>query len=104
MLERLLRESRLPLEKNLATFDLKRLPAEANPGRRSTLLMQVTSWTARRTYWPSARQVRVRRICTAQSRKSWCGKAGQGQYFQRCRLLVQELLQAKQELRLSPGC
>jgi DNA replication protein DnaC len=26
--ERLLKESRLPLEKNLATFDLKRLPAK----------------------------------------------------------------------------
>lgn len=96
--ERLLRQSRLPLEKDLASFDLKRLPARV------------------------ARKVRTLLDGTFLDRKENLlafGKPGSGKthllcalgqelirnnrkvYFSSCGLMVQELLIAKRDLKLS---
>ncbi len=96
--ERLLRQSRLPLEKDLASFDLKRLPARV------------------------ARKVRTLLDGTFLDRKENLlafGKPGSGKthllcalgqelirnnhkvYFSSCSLMVQELLIAKRDLKLS---
>lgn len=95
---RLLRQSRLPLEKDLANFDLKRLPAKV------------------------ARQVKTLLDGTFLDRKENLlafGKPGSGKthllcaigqelirndrkvYFSSCGLMVQELLIAKRDLKLS---
>ena len=50
-IERLLHESRLPLEKNLQTFDLKRLPAKIVQQTRA--LLRCPQWAARS---PGSRQ------------------------------------------------
>lgn len=97
-IERLLHQSRLPLEKTLATFDLKRLPAKV------------------------ARQMQSLREGASVDRKENLlafGKPGSGKthllcalahdlvhrgrrvYFTTCTLLVQELLLAKRDLKLS---
>jgi DNA replication protein DnaC len=97
-IERLLRQSRLPLEKNFETFDLKRLPAKV------------------------ARQVQSLREGDSVDRKENLlafGKPGSGKthllcalaqdlvqrgrriYFTSCSFLVQELLLAKRDLKLS---
>jgi DNA replication protein DnaC len=96
--ERLLRQSKLPLEKDLTGFDLKRLPAKI------------------------ARQVRTLLDGTFVDRKENLlafGKPGSGKthllcaigqelirnnrkvYFSSCSLMVQELLMAKRDLKLS---
>ena len=97
-IERLLRESKLPLEKNLDTFDLQRLPrkivqkvktlldgsfldrkenvlAFGNPGSGKTHLLCALG----------------QELVRAQSRKV---------YFTSCGILVQELLLAKKQLQL----
>jgi DNA replication protein DnaC len=96
--ERLLKESRLPLEKNLATFDLKRLPAKVLQQVRTLLTGEFVD-----------RQENVLAFGTVGSGKTHL-LAAIGQelvrqqcrrvYFSRCTLLVQELLAAKQELKL----
>ncbi len=68
-IERLLRESRLPLEKTLETFDLKRLPASCRtPGEG--LAGRDLSWTGGRTCWPSATPAAARRTCCAPSARN----------------------------------
>jgi len=98
-IERLLKESRLPLEKTLDSFDLKRLPRKVahvvnslldgsflerkenilsfgNPGSGKTHLLSAIG------------QELIRRM-------------GKRVYFNQCSLLVQELLVAKKELKLA---
>ncbi len=98
-IERLLKESRLPLEKTLESFDLKRLPRKVahvvnslldgsflerkenilsfgNPGSGKTHLLSAIG------------QELIRRM-------------GKRVYFTQCSLLVQELLVAKKELKLA---
>jgi DNA replication protein DnaC len=95
--ERLLRESRLPLEKNLASFELKRLPAKVVQQVRSLLEGDFVE-----------RQENVLAFGKPGSGKTHllAGLAqelvrnGRRVYFSPCSLLVQELLLAKQELKL----
>jgi DNA replication protein DnaC len=95
--ERLLRESRLPLEKSLASFDLKRLPAKVVQQVRSLLEGDFVE-----------RQENVLAFGKPGSGKTHllAGLAqelvrnGRRVYFSPCSLLVQELLLAKQELKL----
>jgi len=95
--ERILKESRLPLEKNLATFDLKRLPAKVVQQVRTLLagdfvdrrenVLAFGAPGSGKTHLLSALGQELvrqgRRVC-----------------FSRCSLLVQDLLSAKQNLRL----
>jgi DNA replication protein DnaC len=95
--DRLLKDSRLPLEKNLATFDLKRLPAKVLQQVRALLTGEFVD-----------RQENVLMFGAVGSGKTHLLAAiaqelvrqGRRVYFCRCSLLVQDLLQAKQDLRL----
>ena len=95
--ERLLRDSRLPLEKNLSAFDLKRLPAKVVQQVRTLLTGEFVD-----------RQENVLAFGAVGSGKTHLLSAiaqelvrqGRRVFFSRCALLVQELLSAKQELRL----
>jgi DNA replication protein DnaC len=95
--ERLLKESRLPPEKNLATFDLKRLPAKVLQqvrtllqgdfvDRRENVLAFGAPGSGKTHLLAALGQELVRQ--------------GRRVHFCRCSLLVQDLLSAKQELRL----
>ena len=66
--ERLLNESRLPLEKGWAALDLKRLPAKAVQQARTA---EGEFLDRRRTCWCLARRARGRRTCL-------CGSSGTG--------------------------
>lgn len=99
-IERLMRESRLPLEKSFATFDLKRLPTKVSRqmqslregagdfvDRKENLLAFGKPGSGKTHLLCALAQdlvQRGRRVC-----------------FKRCGLLVQELLLAKRDLKLS---
>jgi len=96
-MERLLRESRLPVDKSLAAFDLKRLPGKVSAVVRTLLDGRFVE-----------RQENVLVFGTPGAGKSHllCGigqelvRRGKTVYFSSTNLLVQELLLAKRELRL----
>ena len=96
--ERLLRESRLPLEKNLATFDLKRLPAKVLQQVRTLLEGDFVDRKENLLAFGAAGSGKTHLLCAIAQELV---RQGRPAYFRRCSLLVQELLQAKQELRLS---
>jgi DNA replication protein DnaC len=96
--ERLLRQSRLPLEKDLASFDMARLPAKVARQvrtlldgsfveRRENLLLFGKTGTGKTHLLSAISQELVR--------------AGRKVIFSPCSLLVQELLVAKRDLKLS---
>lgn len=97
-IERLLRESKLPPEKDLTSFDMKRLPAKvARPfrtlldgtflDRRENLLIFGLPGSGKTHLLCALGQDLIRRSC----RKV---------LFTTCSLLVQELLEAKRDLKL----
>jgi DNA replication protein DnaC len=96
--ERLLRESRLPLEKNLATFDLKRLPAKVLQQARTLLAGDFVNRKENVLAFGAPGSGKTHLLCAIAQELV---RQGRPAYFRRCSLLVQELLQAKQELRLS---
>ena len=96
--ERLLRESRLPLEKNLATFDLKRLPAKVLQQVRTLLAGDFVDRKENVLAFGAPGSGKTHLLCAIAQELV---RQGRPAYFRRCSLLVQELLQAKQELRLS---
>src|SRR5208337_4183478 len=96
--ERLLRDSRLPLEKDLASFDMGRLPAKVSRqvrtliegsfvDRRENLLLFGKTGTGKTHLLSAIAQELVR---SGRKVVSWP-----------CALLVQELLVAKRDLQLS---
>lgn len=98
-IERLLKDSRLPLEKDLASFDLKRLPAKVSKTvrvlleggfveRRENILAFGTAGAGKTHALCAVAQELIR----TQERRVW---------FSPCSLLVQELLLAKRDLKLS---
>ena len=94
-IRRLLRESRLPLEKNLETFDRKRLPVKVNA--QVSLLLEGK-------FLDRAENVLAFGNPGAGKSHLTCAIAqelvhqGRRVYFQPCGLLVQDLLRAKREL------
>ena len=97
--ERLLKDSKLPLEKNLAAFDRKRLPARVN--QQFATLLEGSFLD---------RHENVLAFGTVGSGKSHalCALAqelivtqGRRMVFCKCALLVQELLRAKRDLKLA---
>lgn len=97
-IERLLRQSKLPLDKTLENFDMKRLPTKVarqvrtlvDGGfveRRENLLAFGKSGSGKTHLLAGIAQELVR--------------AGRKVYFSTCSLLVQELLMAKRDLKLS---
>jgi DNA replication protein DnaC len=97
-LERQLRNSRLPLDKDLTRFDMKRLPAKLARQVKSLLDGSFVD-----------RRENLLAFGTVGSGKTHllCGLAqelvrqGRKVYFSTCSLLVQELLTAKRDLKLS---
>jgi DNA replication protein DnaC len=95
--ERLLKESRLPLAKNLQTFDLKRLPTKVVQQVRTLLTGEFVQ-----------RQENVLLFGPPGSGKTHCCcalgqelvRAGQRVLFTKCNALVQTLLVAKRDLTL----
>jgi DNA replication protein DnaC len=96
-IERLLRDSQLPLEKSLATFDLKRLPTKllrqvqslregSFVDRKENLLAFGNSGAGKSHLLAGLAQELVR--------------SGRPVYFSPCSLLVQDLLVGKRDLRL----
>ena len=67
-IERYLRESKLPLEKTLDSFDRSRLPERVN--HQVSVLLEDAFWTGRKTSWPSAIRAAARRICCPPSVRS----------------------------------
>lgn len=97
-IERLLRQSKLPLEKSLENFDLKRLPAKITQqvrtlcdggfvDRRENLLAFGKSGSGKTHLLAGIARDLIRN--------------GRKVYFSPCSLLVQELLIAKRDLKLS---
>jgi DNA replication protein DnaC len=95
--ERLLKESRLPLAKNLQTFDLKRLPTKVVQQVRTLLTGEFVQ-----------RQANVLLFGPPGSGKTHCCcalgqelvRAGRRVLFTKCNALVQTLLVAKRDLTL----
>jgi DNA replication protein DnaC len=96
--ERLLKESRLPLEKNLATFDLKRLPARVLQQVRALLTGDFVDRNENVLAFGSVGSGKTHLLAAIGQElvRQQCRRV----YFSRCNLLVQELLAAKQELKL----
>ena len=72
-IERWLRESDLPVEKSLARFDMKRLPAKV--ARQARMLLDGRSWTLVRTSWPLGVRGVERLTCYVELRRNWCVRA-----------------------------
>ena len=95
---RLLRQSRIPREKNLETFDLKRLPVKAARQIKTLLAGDFLDRRENLLVFGHPGSGKTHALCAiglaliAQGRKL---------YFTTSALLVQELLRAKQELKLS---
>ena len=97
-IERLLRQSRLPLEKDLASFDLKRLPAKV--ARQVRTLLDGTFVDRQENLLafgkPGSGKTHV--LCAIGQELI---RQGRKVYFSTCSLMVQELLIAKRDLKLS---
>jgi len=99
--ERLLRDSRLPLEKDLASFDLKRLPAKA---ARQIKVLAEGSFAERRENVlafgnPGSGKSHV--LCAIGQELIRASQGRSKVYFSSCALIIQELLIAKRDLKLS---
>jgi DNA replication protein DnaC len=96
-IERLLRESRLPLEKSLQSFDLKRLPARAVQQVRGLLEGGFVQRRENVLAFGKPGSGKTHLLCAIAQELL---RAGRRVLFSTCGLLVQELLLAKRELKL----
>ena len=97
--ERLLRDSRLPLEKNLDTFDLKRLAPKT--ARQVRTLQEGSSVDRCENVlaFGNSGAGKTHLLCGIAQELIRCSE--RRVYFSTCSLLVQELLVAKRDLKLS---
>ena len=95
---RLLRESRLPLEKNNDSFDLKRLPLKVR--QQVTTLLDATFLDRKENVlaFGNPGTGKTHLLCAVGQELI---RSGRRVYFTSCSLLVQNLLIAKQNLKLS---
>ena len=98
-IERLLRQSRLPLDKSLETFDLKRLPAKV--ARHFKTLLDGTFLDRRENVlvFGAAGSGKTHGLCALG--QELIRRAGRKVLLCKCSLLVQELLVAKRDLKLT---
>lgn len=96
-IERLLHESRLPLEKNLQTFDIKRLPAKVLQQVRALLEGSFVDRRENVLAFGKPGSGKTHLLCAIAQELV---RAGRRALFSPCSLLVQELLLAKRELKL----
>jgi DNA replication protein DnaC len=95
--ERLLKESRLPLEKNLQTFDLKRLPAKVVQQVRTLLTGEFVRLKENVLLFGPPGSGKTHCCCALAQELV---RAGQRVLFTTCSLLVQDLLVTKRDLAL----
>lgn len=93
-----LRESRLPLEKDLASFDLKRLPRKVQMQVRTLLKGEFLDRRENVLAFGNPGSGKTHLLCAVAQEL-----IGQGHrvFFTSCNLLVQELLLAKRDLKLA---
>ena len=98
-IERLLRQSRLPLEKDLESFDMKRLPSKVS--RKVKTLLDGTFLDRRENIlaFGNPGSGKTHLICAIG--QELIRRAGRPVYAAQTALLVQELLEAKRDLKLS---
>jgi DNA replication protein DnaC len=97
-IERLLRQSKLPLEKNLENFDMKRLPAKVGRQVRSLLDGGFVDRTENLLAFGKSGSGKTHLLAGIAQELI---RNGRKVYFSTCSLLVQELLIAKRDLKLS---
>lgn len=97
-IERQLRQSRLPLEKDLASFDLKRLPAKV--ARQVPVLLEGSFLDRRENLLVFGKAGSGKTHLVAAISQELIHR-GRTAYFSTCSLLVQDLLIAKRDLKLS---
>ncbi|MCD6198143.1 MAG: IS21-like element helper ATPase IstB [Deltaproteobacteria bacterium] len=97
-IDRLLRESRLPLEKNIDSFDLKRIPAKVR--QQVTTLLDGSFLDRKENVlaFGNPGTGKTHLLCAVGQELI---RSGRRVYFTSCSLLVQNLLIAKQDLKLS---
>ena len=95
--ERFLKDSRLPLEKSLGTFDLKRLPTKVLQQVRMLLTGEFVDRRENVLMFGAVGSGKTHLLAAIMQELVRQGRRG---FFRRCSLLVQELLQAKQALHL----
>ena len=97
-IERLRRESGLPLEKTMSNFDLKRLPQKAARQLKALLEGSFLDRKENILAFGNPGSGKTHLLCGLSHEMIHCGRQMR---FTTCALLVQELLHAKRELRLS---
>lgn len=97
-IERLLRQSRLPLDKDLAGFDLKRLPAKVVRQVRTLLDGTFVDRKENLLAFGKPGSGKTHVLCAIGQELI---RNGRKVYFSTCSLMVQELLIAKRDLKLS---
>ena len=97
--ERLLRASRIPADKNINTFDLKRLPPKAAQQTKTLLTGAFIEHTENILVFGNPGSGKTHLLCAIGQEII---NSGRKVYFTTCSILVQELLQAKRDLEL-PG-
>ena len=96
-MERLLRESRLPVDKNLGAFDLKRLPGKVSAVVRTLMEGSFVDRKENVLAFGNPGSGKTHLLCAIGQELV---RAGRTVFFRSTELLVQELLLAKRELRL----
>ncbi len=97
-IDRLLKQSGLPLQKNIDTFDLKRLPLKEVQKVKSLLDGDFTEKQENVLAFGNPGSGKTHLLCAIGQNLVRNGKKV---YFSSCNLLVQELLAAKKELKLA---
>jgi len=100
-IERLLRQSGLPLEKNLEQFKLKRLPAKVRQQVQTLVEGQFVDRRENVLAFGNPGSGKTHLLCGIGQSLIRSSQGRRKVYFRSCTLLVQELLKAKQELKLS---
>jgi DNA replication protein DnaC len=96
-MERLLRESRLPVDKSLGAFDLKRLPGKVSAVVRTLMEGSFVDRKENVLAFGNPGSGKTHLLCAIGQELV---RAGRTVYFRSTNLLVQELLSAKRELKL----
>jgi len=97
-IERNLRESKIPLGKNIDSFDLKRLPGKVSHQVRTLLEGSFLDHKENVLVFGNPGSGKTHLVCAIGQELI---RKGRKVYFVTCSLLVQDLLKAKQQLQLS---
>lgn len=98
-IERLLKESRLPLEKDIDSFDLKRLPQKVS--RMLNILLEGSFLDRKENILTFGNPGSGKTHLLSAIGQELIRRKRRRVYFTRCDMLVQELLRAKKELKLA---